>query len=63
MEWLGQLLSIPLRYGNAMPINSQRYFMYKENYELRKANPNNRFRCFDVKCACYKLTLTARFDE
>jgi len=49
-----------------MPINSQRYFMRKEDYEPQKANPDSRFRCFDVKClkcGCYKLTVTAHYDE
>jgi len=49
-----------------MPINSQRWFMRKEDYELRQANPDSPFRSFDVKClkcGCYKLTLTAHYDE
>jgi hypothetical protein len=59
-------LSNPTHYGVAMPINSQRWFVRKEDYEPRKANSDSPFRRFDVKClkcSCYKLTLTAHFDE
>jgi hypothetical protein len=49
-----------------MPINSQRWFQRKEDYEPRQANADSPFRRFDVKClkcSSYKLTLTAHLDE
>ncbi len=49
-----------------MAINAQRWFMRKEEYEVRKALPDSPFRKFDVKCLrcrSYKLTLTAHYDE
>ena len=48
-----------------MPINAQRWFMRKEEYEPRKPCPDSPFRCFDVKClkcGCYKLAVTAYHD-
>ena len=49
-----------------MPINSQRYFMRKEDYEPRKTPLDSPFRYFVVKCLqcdCVKLTVTAQYDE
>jgi hypothetical protein len=48
-----------------MPINSQRWFMRKEEYAPRRAQPDSPFLCFDVKClkcGSYKMTITAHHD-
>jgi hypothetical protein len=40
--------------------------MRKKDYEPRKVNPDSPFRCFNVKCLkcdCYKMTVTAHYDE
>jgi hypothetical protein len=40
--------------------------MRKEDYEPRRTPEESLFRCFDVKylkCDCYKMTVTAHYDE
>jgi hypothetical protein len=62
----GQRLSHPYGYGDAMPINSQRWFMRKEEYKMPKPHPDSRFKYFTVrcrKCGSFKLTLTVHYDE
>jgi hypothetical protein len=59
-------LSHPPDYGSAMPINSQRWFMRKEDHVPRQTPPESPCRCFDVKCLkcdCYKMTVTAHYNE
>ena len=48
-----------------MAINSQRWFMRKEEYAPRQAQSDSPFHCFDMKClkcGSYKLTITAHHD-
>jgi hypothetical protein len=48
-----------------MPINSQRWFMRKEEYAQRRAQPDSPFRQFDMKClkcGSYKMTITVHHD-
>ena len=63
---VGQHLSHPPNYVSAMPINSQRYFMRKEDYEMPKPHPDCLFKLFEIKClSCgsFKLTLAAHYDD
>jgi transcription elongation factor Elf1 len=49
-----------------MAINSQRWFMRKEEYEMPKPHPDCLLKYFTIrcrKCGSFKLTLTAHYDE
>jgi transcription elongation factor Elf1 len=49
-----------------MPINSQCWFLRKEEYEMPKPHPDCLLKSFTVrcrKCGSFKLTLTAHYDE
>jgi hypothetical protein len=57
----GQHLLHPFGYGDAMPINSQRWFMRKEDYEEKKTPSDSPFRCFIVKCVkCDSFLLSTK---
>jgi hypothetical protein len=49
-----------------MAINSQRYFMRKEDYEEKKTPSDSPFRCFIVKCVkcdSFLLSIKGQWDE